>query len=212
MFSRDDEHTIRSNDLGLLESIDLKSDDKLDEIAVTIAELVLKAQGIGALPAGQKIQGFMAEKPPAGEPACQEGVRTMIFDPSADNPANDVNSKVLNGTGLTLEISKSASFNSSNTDANAKYEGLFYRRPIPYQFNILDGRRNAVQTARVSLPNGGPIAVVKMTAGTFVETKRQAVFHEGMLISETATEPSELQGLLNIPAGIIKAILGQSGQ
>lgn len=201
-WARADELDVKSNELGLLESVDLTSEDKTGEIAVTIAELVLKVQNLSALTAMD-----LNSMDNAGDTVnCGLYAASWIFDPSDMQASmSRINSDILSNVGLKIEI-KAAPWVAQVPPANP-VGGLYYRRQIPYQFNILEGNK-VIQSARVSLPNKGPIALVPMDAGAFVTTERNAQFHNGILVAQTVKRPSEIEGLLKIPAGIIKAILG----
>lgn len=205
--TRNDEWTIKSNELGLLESVNLTSEDKSGEIAVSIAELVLKAQGIGAPGIGSSGLGYVQDDSNAKVP-CVAYDGNYIFDPADAKAATKINNDILANLNMNIEIS-SADIHGLSSITAKHAEGLYYRRPIPYQFDLSSVTpKRIIQSARVSLPNGGPVAVAPMTAGAFVTTERTALFKDGMLISNEAKRPSEIEGLLKIPAGIIKAILG----
>lgn len=239
LLTRDDEYTVRTDERGLLQSVTLKSDDKLDEIIVKIAELVIQAQGIASPATGDTGFRMQGTDP---TPTCKSETRSLIFDPSDQNISTTVNNGVLNGTDLSVEIvpavkhsvaalkskqdkkpAEKVSAENSGPNANQQkkdekmagwlatpagtVDGLLYRRPIPYQINVKQGE-SVIRSTRLSLPNAGPIAVAPMYVGSFVETNRSAIFQDGMLISASAKRPSEIEGLLSIPAGIIKAIIG----
>jgi len=201
MWTRADELDIKSNELGLLESTDLTSEDKLGEIAVTIAKLVLKAQSLGTLPADTEFDSI------GDTPACVKYNANWIFDPADYKKGSQTRTAIkdlLLSINADLNIPTAPSNNTKISSDPAA--GIYYRRSIPFQFDVLIDNKQ-VSSTRESLPNGGPIAVAPLTAGAFVTTTRNLRFSNGMLISDHAVRPSEVEGLLKIPAGILNAIL-----
>lgn len=202
VWTRSDELDIKSNELGLLESTDLTSEDKLGEIAVSIAKLVLRAQSLVALPPAE-IQDMDAT---GSTPTCKRYTAGWIFDP-ADMAATSSTMFAINALlqRINAKLAIQAPISHNAVAKKSSAEGLYYRRPIPYQFDVLIDN-DQVQSSRETLPNNGPIAIASLRAGAFVKTTRNLKFINGMLISDHAIRPSEGLGVLKIPAGILDAI------
>jgi hypothetical protein len=95
-----------------------------------------------------------------------------------------------------------------------EYEGLFYRRELPYLARLrdLNDGNKIVADALVLMPNLSPITRVDFPAGIFVTTKQKVGFNNGMLVSYDTERPSEVLGLASIPADIAQSIINAASQ
>jgi len=95
-----------------------------------------------------------------------------------------------------------------------EYEGLFYRRELPYLARLrdLNEGKKIVADALVLMPNLSHITQLDFPAGLFVTTKQKVGFNNGMLVSYDTERPSELLGLMSIPADIAKGIIDAAAQ
>jgi hypothetical protein len=102
----------------------------------------------------------------------------------------------------------------STTDPCAtQCDGLLYRRAQPWQLAIY--KRDAAQrdhfqfvnASPLTLANAAPIERVTLPLDAAVTTKQGVKFSNGMLIERTATRPSSLVGILNIPVDVVKAVV-----
>jgi hypothetical protein len=101
-------------------------------------------------------------------------------------------------------------------------DGLFYRRELPYLVKLLEfketkkcdqGSEQIVKEstvradALVLMPNLSPITRLDYPAGLFATSKQKVDFNNGMLVSYNAERPSEILGLVSIPADIAQSMI-----
>jgi hypothetical protein len=107
-------------------------------------------------------------------------------------------------------------------DREPYIKGLVYRRPIAYKINLVeivpkcetrkevncpDTERFNRQSIVEMLPNGGPIAVVPLDAGRFVQTGYNVKFKKGVPTENKAVRPSEAVGFVSIPLNVLERIV-----
>jgi len=221
---RSDELTVISNELGLLHTVDLVSDDQTAAIATAATNVFLKFQTLTKKKVDEEEAGEVEVAEAKKQEECPSKNFEIIFDPSVSSKTSGANSVaqakgLLRQLGVALEVAADEAGKEAHTskivnNAAVPSSGLFYRRPIPYQFTLMypvpkdaaAADPDWVQSERLVLPNMGPIALAPMDAGPFVKTTRTAKFINGMLVSNRAERPSELKGLIQIPAGILDAL------
>jgi hypothetical protein len=64
-----------------------------------------------------------------------------------------------------------------------------------------------VNASPLALANVAPIERVTLPLDAAVTTRQGVKFSNGMLIERTATRPSSLVGILNIPVDVVKAVV-----
>lgn len=217
-----DHSAFRSDDLkvattaeGLLTTVDMSSEDKIGEIITNLAKVVIAIKKLGAVQSGFTPKGIL----PGAPPPCPTIDGEIIFDPtSADEVGQaqtlagkaDMTLTVHSTSEISTPAAKvipAAAATKANVTAPKEQDGLVYRRAIPYKFVIADKQQNTIKSAQVTLPNGGPLAYVPMTAGPFVKTERNVTFSNGMLLSNKETRPSEVLAFTRIPLDILEALI-----
>lgn len=218
-----DHSEFRSDDLkivttaeGLLTSVDMSSEDKIGEIITNLAKVVIAVKKLGAVRSG--FQPKYLDQDPA-PPPCPTIDGEIIFDPTSTAEVGQAQT-LAGKADMTLTVHSTSAISTptatkipadnkkiESVNAPKAHDGLVYRRAIPYKFVIADKQQNTIKSAQVTLPNGGPLAYVPMTAGPFVKTERNVTFSNGMLLSNKETRPSGVLAFTRIPLDILEALI-----
>jgi len=104
------------------------------------------------------------------------------------------------------ELSNLLNLNSSGVG------GLVYRRELPYKVQVCKAETEGgcdmpIAVFTIQMPNMSPYSVVEFNAGLFTTTKNSVKFDKGFLVSSHHERPSELLGLVSLPAEFTKSYL-----
>jgi len=104
--------------------------------------------------------------------------------------------------------------------APLKFDGLLYRRPLPYEIRLhkklfvaYPGQEPheyedvVIKAVSVDLPNRGPIASLPIEWGACIEATYKVTFENGIPIKQEIDRPSEVVGCLDIPLNIVRSIV-----
>ena len=100
---------------------------------------------------------------------------------------------------------------------HGKQGALFYRTALPQTIELrqcqatltcADAEASVpIEAALVLLPQAGPISYIPMRSSAFVKTVDDVTFDNGMLVSWTASRPSEVLEVVRLPVKILKAVV-----
>jgi hypothetical protein len=193
----DDQVNITLNQHGLLQEIDVTTEDKSGEIIVKLAELVKEALKVtfGLPPTA------MREKAP---PIVR--YREAVFDPrDLLNQYRTLDSH--QGQEITLTLKDPRNGVAANHGPQTQ-RGIYYRPLMPYTLEItqkIGGVENVTQKI-VYLPNFAPIIALDVTGAAFVKKVTKLTFTDGILSKVAITKPSQLEAAILIPYNIVKSI------
>ena len=91
------------------------------------------------------------------------------------------------------------------------YKGLFSRPLVIQEWTFKKGETGAVSFYCL-VPDTRSLLKIRVRRSYFIKKQQLPKFHQGLLIENTITKPSELEGLISIPINIGKAILSIPAQ
>jgi len=234
-WNREDTLHVETTEAGLLKTVTLTADDKIPEIAKTLAKIAISAfkiaAGLPTLPSG-KFAASVTNL--CGTP--MKNIKTTpfsyeeIFDPIDPAQIEAINKKLCRldtkfvvsvrpgapitpplKAGAPLATPTPALASAAKNIKTAKVDGLIYRRSLPYivSLNILDEFENTypIKTTQINVPNEGPVGVLPFEWAACAKNEYGVEFVSGMPIRSDVKRPSELVGCLSIPLDIVSAIL-----
>ncbi len=193
----DDQVNITLNQQGMLQEIEVTTEDKSGEIIVKLAELVKEALKVSfGLPSGVK-----------AAPRVLPGVRywKAVFDPrDLLNRSQTLDSRQGQEITITLKDPR----NGRGADHGpATQRGIYYRPLMPYTLEITrkSGGVDNIYSQIIYLPNFAPIIALDVTGAAFVKKVTKLTFADGILSKVAITKPSELEAAILIPYNIVKS-------
>ncbi len=194
------------------EMVELKIEDGLlsgaeTEIAGRTLDILLEisksARGLG-------LAQITAENNRNGE--CKAFVRSAIIDPTIENSKSKID-ELLKEINIIIDVKRPRSSTLTGTNRNpATYNGLVYRRKLPYTVTICKKISNSQcgpekQEAHYRFPDAKNIMVLPLKSGSFVTTKHEVEFNQGEPTRVKIERDSELLELVSFPLTLAKAIL-----
>ncbi|MEO1611487.1 MAG: hypothetical protein AAFU55_03910 [Pseudomonadota bacterium] len=187
---------------GLLSSIDLKSDGRLDEIIVAAAKSALVFENMSAKPTAVysdklRIDRLISAEKDAEGMTALDRLRTRI--------QSNIDQEL--PTARTFDIKVEREFPDADIPSASPEDcavGFCYRVPVSYIMRVTYGGQT--QTARFMAPNDSPTLAAPVDRGLFTQWDTVATLTNGMLTKyqKTATG-SELESLVSLPTQIIAA-------
>ena len=224
---RKDQLNLTTTEMGLLSSAKSIAEDQTGKIAATIAQAIVSLGGMPApYAAASTIERPKEEKEEEKDLEIDSVVDLADKDGDVKKLRCNLKKKKLDFVIVPPfdgdkpskapnceEPKKTPSIHGNTKDGTGKpcgEEGLFYRRELPYLVKITreDGGDDIPQAnALVFMPNRSPITRVPMEAGPFVTSKNTVAFTNGMLTSIEVERPSEILGLVSIPADVAQTMI-----
>jgi hypothetical protein len=229
--TRDDTWDLTTDAQGLLTSADNTSIDRTGDIVLKIAQAIAAGVSGSPLPSVKSI--IPTDLIPGKE--IPKEVEYLV-DFSKRDDISQVDNWLCNW-GYKIEVSgykntypqtaetdpgknnndtgsaKSLQLNSSGVN------GLVYRRELPYKVQVCKKNNSLsdnnskkgcdmpIAVFNIQMPNLSPYSVVEFNASFFTTTKNSVKFDKGFLISSHQERPSELLGLVSLPAEFTKSYL-----
>jgi hypothetical protein len=190
----DDKVNITLNQQGMLQEIDVTTEDKSGEIIVKLADLVKEVlkMSLGLPPAKMRA--------PPGPPV---RYHVAVFDPRELLNQERTFDTVKNIT-ITLKDPRKG---LAAKHGPGQQRGVYYRPLMPYTLEVTqisDGVKN-IKAETVFLPNFAPIIALDVTGASFVKKVTKLTFTNGILTKVNITKPSELEAAILIPYNIVKS-------
>jgi hypothetical protein len=229
--SRDDEHKLKVGTNGLLASEDVVASDRTADILVELATFSGALSGLiktgGDARSGEP--GMMSVP-------CSKAPDEIVavVDLANGGDLDELNRQLTcHGVRLTPEESVNwATAGAPAPDRRRDIDGIVYRTPADVRLRIEKcigipeapapaalpqpqaqdsgpcpgGRWLVTRTVQVSLPQAGPISVVRQDAGLFTRTTYGLAFDQGMLTSYSASRPSEVLEAARTPLRVVNGV------
>ncbi|WP_372394758.1 hypothetical protein ABMY26_01775 [Azospirillum sp. HJ39] len=186
----DDIVTVKTNaNTRLLQSIDLQTDSKADEIIVKVA------QSISLLESG------------AAGTAAIDRIDVEI-DPVDHDAVGHLKESLITASGgavTEFDITPVGAPPPKSTAPDCSV-GFCYRVPVPYKvsYRFKDGGQYVHE---ISIPNRGPIVAVPLSRAAFVKKISKVTFVDGTPSEISVTKPSEALEVISLPITIAKGII-----
>lgn len=198
-----DEMTFKVSN-GLLSSVDMKSDGRLDEVIVATAKSALVLENLSVQPTAAYSDKLRIDKL-ISEDEDEEG-RTEL-DRLKERIQRNINDKLGAAKAFDIEVEREfpdAYIPSASPEDCAV--GFCYRVPVNYILRVTYGGQT--QTARFMAPNDSPTLAAPVDRGFFTQWDTVATLTNGMLTQYQKTaKGSELESLVSLPTQIIAAEL-----
>lgn len=205
----DDDLKIAVGANGLLQSTNATHTDRTGDVLV---ELAKTAAGVAKLIAGVPTGGFkMFSSAERGAPEPRPFRFETVFDPSAvQSPlalkgGYQLTVTPLGSEGVALSAPPKTAF------GGGRFEGLVYRRQVPYQLELTSTDRAVSVDTQTSvvvlLPNKGPEVLVPVSGRPFTTATHGVTFEDGMLVRRDLLAPSEVLGVASIPPRLLEQIV-----
>lgn len=217
--------SVSLNQQGLLQSVNVTTEDKTPEIIVKITEIAkeiikLPVLGVPSVPSDLMKRLELPEFKP-------KFIRKTdaVFNPQ-DLIAKE--EQVYAFPKITIALKPHDPNQQSSSDEPLKpsvregidiqkvQKGVYYRAPLPYVLTItMEGSQiikdNPVDISYIKdvvayLPNFSPILFMDITGAAFVRKVNNLSFDNGILTSFSITKPSQILAGLNIPLDILKSV------
>ncbi|MES1949754.1 hypothetical protein S4A8_02813 [Salinisphaera sp. S4-8] len=235
-FIANNNDTLSVSQLGLLETIDSKSDPQI--------EATLDKLAPAAIPKDLNTINIDSGSTGGDEIECEEGVHTFRLEVRKTHPlcngyqaeARVIDSPKSGGsdtnndpgdsesedsprsggsdTNNNPDDSKSDDSGLSSTYKSGKHNVIFYRQEQAVEVTITNSstKQKTVKTQIHYSPSGAPIRALEVAKGFFADTNNNFGFKDGLLISANYKKDSELATLLTAPAKLIGAYTGALSQ
>ena len=208
-----DNVTVTLSKEGLLQRVQVTTEDKTPEIVVKIAEIakeIIKLTVLGPMPV-PKVKAV---------PETPKRFVDAVFDPckllKKGKPGEGEGETVYYSPDIKIWLEGPAEPQSySKSFANQK--GVYYRPLLPYTLTVkqtgkekidnVDQTITYVKNQTVFLPNFAPVLALDITGAALVKKTTNLAFTDGLLTSFNVEKPSEILAGLNILPNIIKAML-----
>jgi hypothetical protein len=193
----------------LLQKIEMKADDQLDEIVVEVAR-----SAVALLESGVVRQNFETLVSMEIDPADKGSVKD--FKDAIDSAAKDKVSKfdimlVSTTTTPTTTTPTTTTPTTTTPTPSPCRVGLCYRAPVAYRirYGFADGR---TFEREVLLPNGGPIVAIALDRAPFVEKIHDITFTNGTPSEISIKKPSEALEVAKLPLEVVGAVFRTVGE
>lgn len=223
---RSDDFAIETTKEGLLKSVTLSSKEETPQVIVKLSEIAVQIARLAAAFGGAPINalGVRGELPKKPEDRLELYKKLterrrfeIVFDPNDEKREDQLKlfaAQIHAFSGIGYQFILKPNADLINQDAE-KYvwtiEGVFYRRPKTYQFELQkDG--DSVYADSLTMPNGGPIAGCMMDTHLFVTTTYNLAFDNGCLLKNAENHPSEVLGFISVIPEALKNIASIPGE
>lgn len=194
---------------GLLHGAIGHSEDMTGEIIVSLAGAF---SGLNSL-SGIRLRSLTGNYPKQTPCPTKKSVISFeqIIDPDNPNDQKIVNDR-LSSACLRLEINPAMDYTKASIDKNnltkdGAINGIMYRQPGTYTFNLIDTKSNSkIQTIKLNLAQGGQIGYLSMPKGRLSKTEYDIAFSSGILTKSKIVQPSEYAAAAMIIPNALKAI------
>jgi hypothetical protein len=204
----EDQLVLTVNDSGLLQTVNVDSEDKTSEIIEKVADTVVDAfkvasqTGVAALVAVE-FKPF-----------------NYVFDPLDPEETEDIKQKmdtrgfvlgvkpdpIHSRRSARIEQTKNIAEKASiTTTEHLSGNGVFYHPPIAVQLTIngMSGDGRLVERKTLRLPDPDRVAMLSMTRSALISKKTHVTFVNGDLSSVDYKKPSQALAAVSIPASIV---------
>ena len=209
-FTASDNLVVHKTDSGLLQKVDLKSNDETGDVIVTAVDL---AKSI--------FLGIPSEATPPATILGIESARVLVFEAQFDPFNQTVLEKVLSAASEATHnangnsrLSLSARFERSGVAVGAEQiakptlctASICYREMATFDLIIRDGTKEVFRQ-KVGLPDKTRISGFSIERAAFVEKRTILDFSNGVLKQIQVDKPSQAVKLLRIPLDIASAVI-----
>lgn len=190
---------------GLLNSVSLESDGKLDEIAAEAAKSLRMFENVTSAPASVFSDKIRVDKLLSGQVEADGMTALARLNKSIRSGISRVDPANAKNFRMTIEREFPQANFVSATPEQCKV-GFCYRVPVSYILRA--SYKGQVRTARFMAPNNSPTYVVSVQRGLFGKWLTKANLTNGMLSKlERDIQSSELGALVSLPGRILSAQL-----
>jgi hypothetical protein len=206
---------------GLLSKIDMKAEDKLDDIAIEIA----RAAVVIAEAADERPGIILVEQ--EIDPANTEEVNNLVAEMNKRARTNallqrkaacankqsksciDYENIISGAVNINFLITKPQAYPDVLTDCNV---GACFRVPMPYGISVDFGDLGSSYKTRVEIPNEMPAIPISLDRVSFVTKTAIIEFKDGMIDKVRVEKPSEALELVSLPLRIVGAVFDTIGK
>lgn len=197
-----DEILIEVGENQLLQQVNTTTEDVTDQIIVSVAKTAASLATFSVPPIAPQDQKrgddlFACAAPPPSQ-------WRVILDPfNTETWPSWLSHQCLKMALIAAPEQISDHNNRSDEDCR---RGICHRAPVPYRVEIDLGPAGVHQFVAPVL-NGAPILSIDVNRTAFVENKTNLTFTDGVLTSMSATRPSPVLEVVQLPVEVAKAVL-----
>lgn len=202
---------------GLLNTSGATSTGQLGSIMVSLASAIAGVSAKLTESAESVAQATEAKQAAA---ACVAKREVQVFDPTAKDEVDEIEKLLRDNFDNSFVLkreSRSTENVSTQTGTSAPWlDGLAYRAPRPLTLSVLARPEGPVCSGKVktvgavlaaTVPDASSYYVLPVDANSFTTAKTDIVFSDGMPISYSSDQPSQLAAIARIPVDMLKAAI-----
>jgi hypothetical protein len=211
--SRTDTFSLKTNTSGLLSNADAIAEDQTAAIIVSLA-----GAGAGLRATTTPLTLTEAFRPEARKNCLAEGPVPFsvefLLDPRELRDGTSKIESQLCALGAAYRFAltplSKGPLAGGRVPSNEGDGGIYYRRELPHLLSIHrlneSNEPKLVKAILLAMPNFSPREFLALEGGAFTKREYTNIFDNGILISHTASKPSELLAVAKIPVDVMKAI------